>query len=86
MGGRILVKDDPAASDLYVSRSELKIIRLLAKGMTSKEIALVRNVSHHTVETHRHNVLGRLQCRNTAQLIDLLHRNKILSEDGDTIA
>src|SRR5262249_24294083 len=39
-----------------------EIVQLLAEGKSSKEVASVLDVSVKTVETHRANIMGRLNC------------------------
>jgi len=57
------------ASENLLSEREIEIIRLLAEGMTAKEIGDALFLSFHTVRTHRKNILEKLQCRNTTQLV-----------------
>ena len=46
------------------------MFELLVKGDSVKEIAFKLDLSHKTVHVHRANVLGKLQCHST---IDLVH-------------
>ncbi len=51
-----------------LSLKEVEIVKLITKGLTSKEMAEVLFVSPRTVETHRHNILKKLGLQNAAQL------------------
>ena len=48
---------------------ETEILRLVAKGLTYKEIADRLVLSHRTVQNHVQNTLGKLQLHNKAQLV-----------------
>ena len=52
-----------------LSNRELEVIKYLAKGLSSKEIAVQLNISSHTVDTHRRNMLRKTGSLNTAQLV-----------------
>ncbi len=52
-----------------VTPRELEIIRHIAEGMTSKEIADRLGTSLKTVETHRQNIFRKLELGNAAQLV-----------------
>lgn len=52
-----------------VTPRELQIIRHIAEGMTSKEIAEALGTSLKTVETHRQNIFRKLELSNAAQLV-----------------
>ena len=43
-------------------------MKLIAEGHTSREIASVLQISEHTVERHRANVLEKLQLKDRAAL------------------
>ena len=70
------IKDRYFASLLNVDESEKKeltmkeieIVKLISQGLTSKEIGDKLFVSHRTIETHRHNILKKLDLPNAAQL------------------
>lgn len=51
------------------SRRETEIVRLLADGCSTQEVADKLFLSYYTVETHRKNLLNKLNLRNTAELI-----------------
>ncbi len=51
------------------TQSEMKIIRLLKQGLTSKEIADRIFLSKHTIDKYRKNLLEKTNCANTAQLL-----------------
>lgn len=61
-----------------ITPHELSIVELIAEGKSSREIAKERRLSLKTVETHRHNVMKRLKCRNTPHMIAILFREKLL--------
>ena len=48
---------------------EKEVLSLIAVGLTTKEIAGRLNISHHTVETHRKNLLRKCQAKNSAELV-----------------
>ena len=55
-------------SDLLTGR-EREVLQLVAEGKTSKEIASVRDVSVKTAETHRANIMNKLDIHETAGLV-----------------
>jgi DNA-binding CsgD family transcriptional regulator len=69
-----------------ISPSELtprqrEILGLIAKGMTSKEIAASLHISVKTVESHRKQIMERLNVRNFASLILVGVRLGLISLD-----
>jgi two-component system response regulator NreC len=48
---------------------EREILQMLGEGNSNKEVATKLNLSLHTVETHRGNLLEKLNLHNTAELI-----------------
>jgi DNA-binding NarL/FixJ family response regulator len=51
--------------------SEIEIVKLIAEGLTTKEIASKRNISYHTVNTHRKNIFRKMEVSNASELIML---------------
>jgi two-component system, NarL family, response regulator NreC len=64
--------------DLLTDR-EKEIIQLLAEGKSNKEVASLLNVSVYTVETHRTNLMQKLNLHNTAEIVLYAVRKKIIS-------
>jgi len=60
---------DAFAKKASLSDRELEIIRLIVVGNTSKEIGEVLFISPHTVQTHRKNILRKLDLHSGADLI-----------------
>ncbi|HEY8937179.1 MAG TPA: response regulator transcription factor [Cyclobacteriaceae bacterium] len=56
---------------------EKQIVKNLMNGNSSKEIALMLNVSRRTVETHRANILGKFGLKNTTELVTRISEHKI---------
>lgn len=52
------------AEDVKLTRTELEILKDIALGMTTKEIAEKRFSSFHTVNTHRKNIFRKLGVNN----------------------
>ncbi|KJF44588.1 LuxR C-terminal-related transcriptional regulator [Draconibacterium sediminis] len=53
---------------LFTAR-EKEILSNVAKGKTFAEIAEVLNISPHTINTHKKNILKKTDCNNTTELI-----------------
>ena len=63
---------------IRISPRESEIIRLVAEGLTNKEIADRLFLSTHTVTTHRKNIMAKLGVNNTAGLVLFAIRNQIV--------
>jgi len=59
-----------------VSNRERDIIRLLALNYSSKQIGEKLSISSNTVDTHRRNILKKLNISSTGELIGMLKMNK----------
>ena len=56
-------------SENVLSNKETEVLVLISKGLTTNEIAAKLFVSSRTIETHRANILKKLEVKNTAELI-----------------
>jgi two-component system, NarL family, response regulator NreC len=65
---RVQDKEVEDTYDLLTPR-EREVLQLLAEGRTNKEVANVLNLSLYTVETHRGNILQKLNLHGTPELI-----------------
>lgn len=52
-----------------LTSSEIEIVKLIAAGMTTREIAEKRCISFHTVNTHRKNIFRKLGVTSSSELI-----------------
>lgn len=57
---------------------ERQIVQLLAEGKTSKEIATALDISVKTADTHRANVMRKLDLHSLADVVRYAIRNKII--------
>lgn len=57
-----------------VTRREKEILFNLSEGFSSKEIGARLFISAHTVETHKRNLMAKLNARNTVHLAVLAER------------
>lgn len=55
--------------EIPLTKREKEIISLIAKGLTSQEIADKLFISYFTVGKHRKNLMHKLQLKNTAELV-----------------
>ncbi len=61
-----------------LTRREKEILRLIADGKTSQQIAAVLFLSVFTIETHRRNIFQKLQVKNVAELVKVAAGNGLL--------
>lgn len=73
---RTPVDNDVPASRLTPRQRE--IVQLLAEGKSSKEVAVALNLSVKTAETHRANIMRRLNCHSVSELVRYAIRNNII--------
>jgi DNA-binding NarL/FixJ family response regulator len=55
-----------------------EIVQLLAEGKSSKEIAVALDLSVKTAETHRANIMRKLDCHSVSEVVRYAIRNKII--------
>jgi DNA-binding NarL/FixJ family response regulator len=75
--------EDDSADPTVASRSRLttrerEVLQLLASGRKCKDVAVVLNISVKTVETHRTNMMCKLNLHSIAQLVLYAVRNEII--------
>jgi DNA-binding NarL/FixJ family response regulator len=67
-----------AVESQHFSERELEILRLLAQGKNSYEIAGELFITLNTVKTHRRNMLRKLNASNTSQLLKIGFDNNLI--------
>lgn len=65
-------------SQNILSNKETEVLELISMGLTNKEIASKLFVSKRTIETHRANILRKLEVKNTAELIKKATKIKLI--------
>src|SRR6202171_3158657 len=75
--GGPVTKIPESIRDRLTSR-EREIVQLLAEGKSSKEVASSLNVSVKTAETHRANIMRKLQLHTVTELVRYAVRNQII--------
>jgi DNA-binding NarL/FixJ family response regulator len=66
---RLATAPAPAADTPRLTDRETEVLRLVAKGLSYKQIAERLVVSHRTVQNHVQNTLGKLQLHNRVELV-----------------
>lgn len=65
-----------------LTEREREVLRLIAQGKTTAEIAQLLVLSPHTVQTHRDHIMEKLNLHRTAELIKYAIRNGLVSADS----
>ena len=84
---RMLVQDyvrqlqDKDVEDSYelLTLRERELLQLIAEGKSNKDVANLLNLSLYTVETHRSNILGKLNLHSVPELILYAVRKRVIS-------
>ncbi len=61
-----------------LSERELEILKLVALGNTSQKIANQLNLSKHTIQWHRKNIIQKLNLKSAAEMIRFAHQHNIV--------
>lgn len=65
----VIINSIQTDNTVNLTTKEKEVLEYLADGFTSKEIAENLNISVRTVETHRYNLMNKLELNSAAQLI-----------------
>ena len=65
-------------NELMITRRESSVLKLLAEGFTNLEIAEKLFISPLTADSHRKNLIVKLQARNTASLIKIASDKELI--------
>lgn len=81
LNGHLKKSKNPTATEPGASRitpRQREILKLLAEGKANRDVAVALGMSVKTVETHRANILKRLNCHSISDLVRYAVRNKII--------
>lgn len=70
---------DGEPESLRLTSRQREIVQLLAEGKSSKEVAAVLGLSVKTAETHRANIMRKLDCHSVTELVRYAIRNHIIA-------
>lgn len=70
-------EDKVKISDL--TEREIEILKLICEGFSNKEIGEQLKISHRTVDTHRTNLMKKVEANNVASLIKFAFKNGLIS-------
>jgi NarL family two-component system response regulator LiaR len=71
---------DPGPTLDDLTPRELEVLRLIAKGMSNREIAQALSISEKTVKTHVSNILSKLDLADRTQAAIYAHRHGVAPE------
>jgi DNA-binding NarL/FixJ family response regulator len=77
------LKGDPRPKDsesgaIRLTPRQREIVQLLAEGKSSKEVAVALDLSVKTAETHRANIMRKLDCHSVSEVVRYAIRNNII--------
>jgi DNA-binding NarL/FixJ family response regulator len=81
---RLATTSAPATDAPRLTDRETEVLRLVAKGLSYKQIAERLVVSHRTVQNHVQNTLGKLQLHNRVELTRYALQNGLAPLGEDT--
>jgi two-component system, NarL family, response regulator NreC len=76
---RVLKQQGLSDTFHLLTAREKEVLQLLAEGKTNKEVAVLLDVSPYTVESHRTNLMQKLNVHNTAEIVLYAVRKRLVS-------
>ena len=73
-----LRKPDNQSGMPVITRREKEVLELIAQGLTNQEIAGKLFISSATVDTHRKNLLAKMDAKNTASLVRIAMEYRLI--------
>ena len=67
-----------ADNNTNLTKREIEIIKLIAEGLTSQQMADKLFISHRTVETHRANLMKKMNVKNAVELVRKAQQQQLL--------
>ena len=65
--------------EVELTKREIEILKLIAEEYTNQEIAEKLFISQRTVDTHRRNLIQKLNAKNTAGLVRYAIKHKLVT-------
>lgn len=74
----VLAKPKTYQSKFGLTRREVEILKMVTEGLSNKDIAENLGKSVRTIETHRFNIMKKLNVKNAPELIKVAHENGLV--------
>jgi DNA-binding NarL/FixJ family response regulator len=71
-------KEKKMKQDIPLSEREMEVLKHMSQGLSNKQIADELYISIRTVETHKHNLMKKLNIYSTAELVIYAIQNNII--------
>ena len=68
----------PTGARQTLNRTQLAILRLMARGYSNREIAAEVHLSENTVKTHVQSIFGKLGAHNRVEAVMLASRRSLI--------
>lgn len=65
--------------------TEKRVLDLVGQGMSSTQIAFALDISAHTVDTHRKNLLSKFAAKNSVEMVKKAIHSKAMSSGQDEV-
>ncbi len=75
---KYISSDKPENDEIKLTKRELEVLQLIAKGLTDQEIADTLFISQRTVNGHRANLISKTGSKNTVNLLIYAIKNKLI--------
>jgi DNA-binding NarL/FixJ family response regulator len=69
---------EPGSVRHRITSREREVVQLLAEGKTSKEVAVALGISVKTAETHRANIMRKLEMHSVSEVVRYAVKNQII--------
>src|SRR5262245_24247529 len=77
--GRTDGQQPAPAEPVSLTHREREVVQLLGEGKSNKEVADILGISVRTAETHRSNIMHKLECGSLSDLVRYAIRNHIIT-------
>jgi DNA-binding CsgD family transcriptional regulator len=63
---------------VFIAPRQREVVQLIAEGKSNREIGVILNITEKTTETHRANVMRRLNLHSISEIIRYAVRNDVI--------
>lgn len=78
VASHLLKRLRPETDSANLTKTELEVLQLIAKGFTAQEVADMKHVSYHTVTSHIKNIYRKLHISTRAEAVQEAIRRRLL--------